>query len=1233
MNVQGIAVILSAQATQFKTGMLQAAGATANLTRELRQLAVSAGTATKSLSPLWAAAAKGNQGMRGLSLAMAGVGGAIVGLAALSTRSAITLERNMQNVATIWDESAQRAQGSLLSLGDATAQILDLSKELPQSAQTAAEGLYQVASSGFQGTQAMTVLKASMEAASAGLTNTETAARGITAVLNAYGLGANKATEVSDILFQTVNLGIITFGELSNTLGDFVGLTAQAGVSFQEAASALATMTLAGVTTAEAGTSLNRVMQAFIDPSKAMTALLNDMGYESGFAAIEAEGLHGIVMKLNGSIGQNVEAWSELFPEIRGLRGALALVAADGANYNRVMKAMADENTRVGATKAALKEQAKSTAFQMQLLWNQVSALGTELAQTLLPAIKGITEVFQAWVGVLDAAPGWLKLVGAGALVLTGLVLALGAGFLFLAPKIVAANALLAQNAVMAGIASTAMRLFLLSLGPLGAVFAIATPLLMAFGRQHAQEKENVESFTAALEQETGAVEENIAAVVRKKIVDQDLDELAQKLGISTAELVDAMINGGPALDALRTKLDEMAAAGTGYVQSETGLVEVTTAHADAANDLNDKLGQNSKELRKAKDEHKRKLDLEKETKGVLADVTSQVDANTEAQKINTAALEESKKRRDDMVDSMMKQLDIMDIYNAALGKSTDAEERANDAAKQAEENRGEARRRALDDRLIAEERAMEDQFLVRERAIEDQYRLEEEALDDSRDLIDERHRLAKEALADEAKEMRRQFEDKWEIEEEALNRSITLIEMAYDKRRRAAEKAYEKEREELEWQRDQLFGMEYLAAQQRIDVFDEAHEDQMDQLDLEEDDVIGQKKSEFEERKETEEEALDDLIELRKEKLDETHRVEVDAWEKQKETAKRAHEDRKRAAERAFEDDKEIARRAFEDRKKQLERNLDDLNEKERQRHEKGRAIEREEREPTLAEIQTTLNKRIEKFEGMNTNLAVIATRSGEAINSAMMVEIAKLPPEMIATIAGAGPAAFNGFVEGLQKASTELDPQKIGQPILGLLQRIGEYAGPAFAMGLATRVASDPRAAQILQDELFKLIAPKEVSPGVWATPKPGGGFYPGRMSMVANGGIFRFADGGEYHMAQIAKAGDWRVWAEPETGGEAYIPMGLAKRGRSLNVLQTVADEFGYGLVRMANGGILGGSGSPSGGLSINIPITIDARVAAGVDPDAVGRAIAVHAKRAVDEALDVVGRQVVMKAWRR
>ncbi|MFJ1461841.1 phage tail tape measure protein [Nocardia sp. N2S4-5] len=44
-----------------------------------------------------------------------------------------------------------------------------------------------------------------------------------------------------------------------------------------------------------------------------------------------------------------------------------------------------------------------------------------------------------------------------------------------------------------------------------------------------------------------------------------------------------------------------------------------------------------------------------------------------------------------------------------------------------------------------------------------------------------------------------------------------------------------------------------------------------------------------------------------------------------------------------------------------------------------------------------------------------------------------------------------------------------------------------------------------------------------------------------------------------------------SEPETGGEAFIPLAESKRGRSTEILSTVADHFGYGLTKMAKGGI--------------------------------------------------------------
>ena len=89
-----------------------------------------------------------------------------------------------------------------------------------------------------------------------------------------------------------------------------------------------------------------------------------------------------------------------------------------------------------------------------------------------------------------------------------------------------------------------------------------------------------------------------------------------------------------------------------------------------------------------------------------------------------------------------------------------------------------------------------------------------------------------------------------------------------------------------------------------------------------------------------------------------------------------------------------------------------------------------------------------------------------------------------------------------------------------------------------------------------------------------KPGGnkgGNFIGNLPTFADGGI---------HQAQIARGGDLRIWNEPETGGEAYIPLAMSKRARSESILAQVAKEFGYGITKFANGGIAPGVGMIGG-----------------------------------------------------
>jgi hypothetical protein len=72
-------------------------------------------------------------------------------------------------------------------------------------------------------------------------------------------------------------------------------------------------------------------------------------------------------------------------------------------------------------------------------------------------------------------------------------------------------------------------------------------------------------------------------------------------------------------------------------------------------------------------------------------------------------------------------------------------------------------------------------------------------------------------------------------------------------------------------------------------------------------------------------------------------------------------------------------------------------------------------------------------------------------------------------------------------------------------------------------------------------------------------------GVVDYYANGGIQRgglrsFASGSENHVAQIAPAGSWRVWGEPETMGEGYVPFAPSKRPRSRKITEEIVRRLG-------------------------------------------------------------------------
>ena len=72
-------------------------------------------------------------------------------------------------------------------------------------------------------------------------------------------------------------------------------------------------------------------------------------------------------------------------------------------------------------------------------------------------------------------------------------------------------------------------------------------------------------------------------------------------------------------------------------------------------------------------------------------------------------------------------------------------------------------------------------------------------------------------------------------------------------------------------------------------------------------------------------------------------------------------------------------------------------------------------------------------------------------------------------------------------------------------------------------------------------------------------------GVVDFYASGGVraprmSKFAGGSENHVAQIARGGDWRMWAEPETHGEGYVPFARSKRPRSRKITEEIVRRLG-------------------------------------------------------------------------
>ncbi|MCR5824791.1 MAG: phage tail tape measure protein [Lachnospiraceae bacterium] len=291
-------------------------------------------------------------------------------------------EASMAKVSTIADSSAQ-------SLDSMQADIIALSNETGQAVSDLAESTYSAISASVDTADAVGFVAQANALAVGGFTQSANAVDVLTTTINAYGLEADKAAEISDKLITTQNLGKTTVDELASSLGTVIPTAAAFGVNLDNISSAYVTLTRNGINTANSTTMLNGMLSELGDSGSEVAKILKDETGQS-FAELMESGynLGDVIQILGDSVDGNSTAFINLWGNIRAGRGAVNIFNAGAEEFAKVMDEMANST---GAADEAFRKMTDTGQFVEQKWTNAMENFKIAVGNAM-PQLDGLME-------------------------------------------------------------------------------------------------------------------------------------------------------------------------------------------------------------------------------------------------------------------------------------------------------------------------------------------------------------------------------------------------------------------------------------------------------------------------------------------------------------------------------------------------------------------------------------------------------------------------------------------------------------------------------------------------------------------------------------------------------------------------------------------------------------------------------------------------------------------------
>jgi len=298
---------------------------------------------------------------------------------------AIEFSKRVAEVRTIIGDASETTRDWSAALGE-------ISADLPFKQLEVVEAAYQALSNQIiDTTSQLGFLRDAGKLALVGASDLTTSVNTLTSIINAFGNSAGTSTEISAVLFKTIEQGRTRLELLEQNLGRVSILSARLGISFKEQQAALDTLTIQGLKDNVSKTLLINVYNKLIRPTERMKELFKQWGVTSGENAIATFGLVGVLQKLNDvsrESGDTLGEVGEIFNRIRSTIGFLGLdVDTFTKNLKKMNSAGTEFNKKFEEVRNTLGNRIQQ---QLVLVNNLVLQLGT----SFLKAVDFITQNF-----------------------------------------------------------------------------------------------------------------------------------------------------------------------------------------------------------------------------------------------------------------------------------------------------------------------------------------------------------------------------------------------------------------------------------------------------------------------------------------------------------------------------------------------------------------------------------------------------------------------------------------------------------------------------------------------------------------------------------------------------------------------------------------------------------------------------------------------------------------------